>query len=584
MTVRRILLAAGLGVGMFGAAWGLVGCGEEPVTLFDPRMIQETERADAAQSRNPQLVALPTTRQAPNFNNLNGSTRDPTALAEFDADPIVRMSLREIIHRAVINNHDVRVAGYQPGIEGSRTVEAQAHFDPTFYTNASWQMKDEVTGGQVFNNFAGGLVPVTSNTAESQVGSGEVGIQQNLDSGGQVQLAYDNTYNWFSPATQELNPFYTSSLTLQLTQPLLRNYGYAVNQAQIVVSRLTQRESILEFRKAVEENAMDIEKAYWQLVQAEQDIRSEEELVAQTETTYTILNTRMQQGLDVSELQVAQAQTVLESRKGQLVEFKAHARDLSDQIKALMSDPEYPVSSAVVILPMDTPVESPMNFDMDDEIDTALGNRFELGEQQLKVEAATVTVTVAQNNLLPELDFVGLVGPQGGGSNEASALGTNVELHHFDGTIGFKLQVPIGNREARAIYRRTLLQRLQAIEQYQSVIEQVVLDVKTSARNVETTWILVGANRKARYSAEDALKAINEREEANEPLTPVFVQLKLDTQERLSSAQQAESESIANYNIALAQLERAKGTLLKYNNVLLEQEPDEQTDPAGLLH
>jgi len=411
-----------------------------------------------------------------------------------------------------------------------------------------------------------------------------MGIQQNLDSGGQIQLAYDNTYNWFSPATQELDPFYTSQLTLQLTQPLLRNWGYAVNQAQIVVSRLTQRESILEFRKAVEQNAMDIEKAYWQLVEAERDIRTEEALVAQTEATYTILNTRMQQGLDVSSLQVAQAQTVLETRRGQLVQFEAHARDLSDQLKALMSDPEYPVTSSVVVLPADSPVEVPMNFDMEDEIDTAMGNRFELGEQQLKVEAATVTVTVAENNLLPELDFIGLVGPQGGGSNEPSAVGTNVELHHFDFTVGFKLQVPIGNREARAIYRRTLLQRLQANEQYQSYVEQVAVDVKTSARNVETTWVLVGANRKARYSAEAALQAINEREEANEPLTPVFVQLKLDTQERLSSAQQAESEAVANYNIALAQLEHAKGTLLRYNNVLLEQESDQMTNPEGELH
>jgi HAE1 family hydrophobic/amphiphilic exporter-1 len=547
-------------------------------------MLQQIERSDAGEGPTAELVPLPTTRQDPTIGALRGSSHDPTAMAEFDAEPIVRMSLREMIHRAVLNNHDVKVAGYQPGIEGSRTVEAQAHFDPVFYTNVQWQSKDEVTGGQVFNDFGNSLIPITSNTAESQVGSGEIGIQQNLDSGGQVQLSYDNTYNWFSPQTQELNPFYTSQLTLQLTQPLLRNFGYDVNQAQIVVSRLTQRESILEFRKAVEENAMDIEKAYWQLVEALRDIRTEEALVAQTETTYTILNTRMEQGLDVSELQVAQAQTVLESRRGQLVQFKAHARDLSDQLKALMSDPEYPVSSSVVILPADAPVEEPMNFNMDDELNTAMENRFELGEQQLKVEAASVTVTVAENNLLPELDFIGLVGPQGGGSNEPSALGTNEELHHFDFTVGFKLQVPIGNREARAIYRRTLLQRLQAIDQYQSLIEQVAVDVKTSARNVETTWVLVGANRKARFSAEAALHAINQREEANEPLTPEFVQLKLDTQERLSSAQQSESEAIANYNIALAQLEHAKGTLLRYNNVLLEQQPDDTTDPQGLLH
>jgi outer membrane protein len=583
MMVRRSLHWAALFTGLFAIIWGVAGCGEEPVSPFDPRMLQDAERAHADEQPTPELTALPTTRQEPRLGSAVASTVDPTAIASFDACPVVRMTLREIVHRAVMNNHDVKVAGYQPGIEGSRTVEAQAHFDPTFYTNAQWQSKDEETAGQVFNNFTNGLLPITATSVESQVGTGAAGVQTNLDSGGQIQLEYDNSYNWFSPQTTILNPFYTSQLTLQLTQPLLRNFGYEVNQAQITIARLTQQESIQEFRKAVEQNALDIEKAYWQLVEAERDIRTEAALVAQTESTYEILDTRMKQGLDVSSLQVAQAQTVLESRRGQLVQFKAHARDLSDQIKALMSDPQYPVTSSVIILPGDSPVESPMNFNLDDEINTAMENRFELAEQQEKVQAATVTVTVAENNLLPELDFIGQVGPQGAASSDGAAIASNADMHHWDYTLGFKLSVPIGNREAKAIYRRTLLQRLQAMEQYDSYIQQIALDVKTSARNVETTWLLVGANRKARFSAEAALTAIQQREDANEPLTPEFVQLKLDTQERLAEAWQSEAEAVANYNIALAQLEMSKGTLLRYNNVLMEQE-ENLTNSEGLLH
>src|SRR5208282_2547780 len=132
--------------------------------------------------------------------------------------------------------------------------------------------------------------------------------------------------------------------------PLLRNFGYDVNQAQIVIDRLNQKVSRLEFRKSVEQNVADIEKAYWQLVQAVRDIRIQEQLIVQTEQTYNVLSNRMQQKIDVSPLQVAQAQTQLELRRSQLIQFKAQARDLSDQLKALMSDPEYPVTSNVIIL------------------------------------------------------------------------------------------------------------------------------------------------------------------------------------------------------------------------------------------
>jgi hypothetical protein len=51
------------------------------------------------------------------------------------------------------------------------------------------------------------------------------------------------------------------------------------------------------------------------------------------------------------------------------------------------------------------------------------------------------------------------------------------------------------------------------------------------------------------------------------------VQLKLQIQDTLAQAWQNEASAIANYNIALAQLEKSKGTILKYDNVVLQEDP-----------
>jgi len=99
------------------------------------------------------------------------------------------------------------------------------------------------------------------------------------------------------------------------------------------------------------------------------------------------------------------------------------------------------------------------------------------------------------------------------------------------------------------------------------------VDVKTSVRAVNTTWEQLREYRRARYAAEDALTRINTREKSGEPLTPEFVQTKLQLQESLAETLQSEAEAVANYNIAIAALERAKGTLLRYNNVVLQEEP-----------
>jgi hypothetical protein len=100
---------------------------------------------------------------------------------------------------------------------------------------------------------------------------------------------------------------------------------------------------------------------------------------------------------------------------------------------------------------------------------------------------------------------------------------------------------------------------------------------------VTTSWEVIVDSRESRLHAAEALRSINASEKSGEPLRPEFVQLKLDTQELYSNALHAEAQALANYNIALAQLERAKGTLLRYNNVLLEEDTLKASED-GLLH
>jgi hypothetical protein len=55
-------------------------------------------------------------------------------------------------------------------------------------------------------------------------------------------------------------------------------------------------------------------------------------------------------------------------------------------------------------------------------------------------------------------------------------------------------------------------------------------------------------------------------------LDPEFVQLELDQQQRLAEAERTEATAVQDYNIALARLEKAKGTILRYNNILMKED------------
>jgi outer membrane protein TolC len=275
----------------------------------------------------------------------------------------------------------------------------------------------------------------------------------------------------------------------------------------------------------------------------------------------------------VTRVQLSQANASVEERRALLIGNKARVRDLSDRLKRLMNDPDLPVASATLILPGSPPVQEPVRFDLGDQVNTALEHRLELGQQQLRVDSARIAADVARNNLLPQLNIVGSISVNGLDETYGRALEDQADFDTVGWAIGFQFEIPLGNRAARATNQRARLQQQQAITQYANLIEQVALDVRTAMRDVDTRWDQIIASRQSRFAQEDALLAIQQREDAGEQLTPTFVQLKLDQQERFAQAASQEAEAVSNYNNALAVLERSKGTLLRYNNILMEEGP-----------
>jgi outer membrane protein TolC len=576
--VRRLLAraaAAGLlSLGLWGAAGG---CSPE-TPIFDPRVMDRPFRATAAESANlwrvsatsptqpsTQAKTLPTTLQAT-------STEPPAYQGEVPPNiPIVRLPLQEVIQRAAAHNKEARVAGYEPSIEETRTVENEARFDPSFFLNGSYEVQRVLQP-------VGGQSPDIFQPREFRTLSGQAGVRQLLPTGAQWEISLReqriqaNT-PFTGPNNTTFQQYYLNELLLKLTQPLLRDFGTEVNRARISISQNNRRISLLDFRKTLEDQLFQTEQVYWQLVQAEREVMIQEGLLDRSLETYRILLSRFEAGVDVSRVQVSQASSFVEAQRAVLLRAKSRVIDLSDQLKRFMNDPDFPVVGAVVVLPGDVPMEDPIDFNLGELINAALDNRFELGQQVLRIRTAELTQDVARNNLLPQLNFIGSLSLQGVGLNSGQAFKDQKEWEDISSSVGLELEIPIGNRAARAIFRRVELQRLQSIEQYQGLIDTVSAEVTTSLRDVRTSWEEIVQRRQARFAAMDSLLAIRERREAGEALTPEFVQLELDAQERLARAAAEESAAQANYNIAISRLERAKGTLLRYNNVVMAEEP-----------
>jgi outer membrane protein TolC len=501
--------------------------------------------------------------------NANDPRPTPLPTTAQAVGSVVRMSLRDLVQLAAANSLQVRVANYQPAVDQARVIEAEARFDPTFFANANYANQSSLVASP--SNPNGGNTAFETMTFAS-------GIKQDLPNGGQVQLQYQVQHverATLFPGSNFAdfgNGLWESNLALQITQPLLRNFGAEVNQARITVARNTQRVSILDARLQLEKTLAEIEEIYWQLVQAERELAIQEELYNQTVSTSVLLQQRA--GQDVTLVQLTQSNAALQSRNLSLMDARNRLRTLSHELKRRVNDPNMPVASATVILPDDRPVETPIKFDLAEQIESALMNRAELAQQQIRIDSASVVYKAAQNNVLPQLNLVGSIGYRSADTQVGVSIASDFNDAREEFSIGLQLEVPLGNREPRAILRRTGLQRSQAIMQYKDLIEQVTQEVRTAHDNLYTAWERLGAARQALFAAQASLDAIQQEQDVgNAPLTPEFVNRKLNAQEVLAQARREDARAATDYNTNISTLERAKGTLLKYDNVIMAEEP-----------
>jgi len=193
---------------------------------------------------------------------------------------------------------------------------------------------------------------------------------------------------------------------------------------------------------------------------------------------------------------------------------------------------------------------------------------------------------VADNARLPLLDLSAQIAYFGLDEDSAESYENLLDAEFIDYILGLRFEYPIGNRGPEAEYRRARLQRSQALLGYRQAVQNVVLDVKSALRDVVTNYELIRATRSNRIAQAENLRALMVEEETLAGLTPEFLNLKFQRQERLALARAGELQALASFDQAVAALYRAMGTGLTMRSIDFEVagEPRAEDMPPGVVN
>ena len=468
----------------------------------------------------------------------------------------VELTLEEVLQRTLANSYAIELRRYNPAIETTRVVEAEAAFDAVFFTNVTKNKVDRPTGSQL-------------SASKQDLFDSSFGIRKLLPTGMQVSGSYGFRRTKTNIQFQEVNPEYFSTLVFEMRQPFLRGFGIDYNRSIIRLRQNDRRINRSVFRRQVRDTLRQVEEAYWRLLQARRDIVITARLLADFEAIYEYLVAR--QAFDATPVQLSASRADLEASHVDFIQRRANLFDAEDRLIALMNDPEINLADRIEIIPTDLPQLGRIEVDRLGEVQRALDHRPEIKEQELQVANAKIFLERAKIEELPRLDFSFRYTIDGLGTNADESFDEVTGHNYVEYFVGVELEVPIGNRGPRAARHRARLQHAQAAAQLKLAIEQAILDVNVATRSLSTAYDQITPSFHSAESRErevDSIVARAERKDFNTLTT------ELNARRALASARRAMLGAMVDYNVAIIELEKVKGTLLSYNNVVIAEEEE----------
>ena len=516
------------------------------------------------------------------------SFEDPATL------PTLELSLHEAVRQALTNRPVLRRAGstfnarvtpqavttrFDPGLTAASmqgTEAALSAFDAQYRQQLSWSKSDTPRNQQQ----AFGQPSVLD--ADSAIFNGE--LSKTTATGASFALRHVANYRRSNQGVGDGFDFrlfpsaFTGWLEAEWRQPLMQGAGTNFNRIAgpnarvgqyngVLIARINEDVSLADFETGVIQTVADVEQAYWNLVTA---YRLLDTIVKAREAalqTWQIQKARLEVGTGRADDE-AQARSQYYQFDAQVKNALAGQGGLYESEQQLRYLVGLAATDGSLIKPTTEPTDARVIFDWDSALAQALQRRVEIRQQKMQVQRRELELTAAKLNFQPRLDFLGQYRYQGIGDHLVPGFYENM----FDGNYqewqaGIELSYPVGFRAAGSAVAHAKL----SLRRERAVLDQTEYQVShllsNAARDVETRHELMETNYNRLQSDLNQVDVLRIRYEQGSD----SINFLLQAQRQVVNSASDFYRSLADYNLAIRNFHREKGSLLAYNQIKLSE-------------
>ncbi len=482
------------------------------------------------------------------------------------AADVLTIDLKEAIQMALGKNFQIRAERYTPQIAKAKQLSASGKFDPVAEISVTYDENNQEL--RTLNSeldtptvVPGGETPLLfARTSGLEVDSSIAGLTPwglTYDIGASTTKNSDNRIS---------NDRFNSFFGVNITQPLLRNFGTDVNLAQLRISRADRAISEWTLRERIIQVVTDTVNTYCELYFTRENLGVEErsrELAAQLLSD----NLKRAEIGVMSPLDVMQARADLASREERVLVATRNMLDNENFLKQLVTDEVFQVLQTrlqIASLP-DLPN---VKADREKDFPLAFQMRPDYRQALLDLQKRQINVVFSRNQTLPRLDLVASFGVNGIDTSLADSFQrvSGQANNNYSWTTGIVGSLPVPNREARGQLESNKLEVAKGLVELKRLEQSILIEADNAAGQIDTTRKRIEATTAARDYAAKTLEAAQARLASGTTTTFEVLQFQRD----LATAEINQIRARADHIRAIAAYARVTGLTLARNGISIE--------------
>jgi len=493
-----------------------------------------------------------------------------------EAPGTLSMSLEECIVKALKDNLGVAIQVLGPQISAEAVNAAQEQYIPTM----SLSYSSRKTENAAFSYLD---APGDSSINRSR-NFNFLNLSQELPIGGTLSLGFTGYRTATNTRGITINPRFGTTLSLQLTQPLLRNFGFKVNRREILVAKNNLGVSEENLKNTLMTTVYNVESAYWNLVYSIENLEVRRQSLALAKDLLE-KNRRSVEVGTLAPMEVLSAQAEVATREADLIQAETQIKNSEDQLRLLLNITGDEDKALTALVPKDKPTYVAREVSLEEALAAAIANRPDLEIAKIGVETDKLNLSFAKNQTLPDLNLSASYSSPGIDGTQliydlspidpnaqiidripgdiGGAMKQTFKFTYPNWNLGLTLSLPLANVFSRASLAQARLNLRQSMLDIENQKQEIYLEIKTAVRSVEANFKRIQAYTTARELAEQKLAAEEEKRRVGMSTNYMVLTYQRD----LANARISELNSIVSYNVSVALLERAMGTSLATKNI-----------------